>query len=220
MEDMGINNDKYKFLSVNDLDTFNNKINPLVDGKSDEHTESEDVEVNYEPERYESSIVDPKNISEELLHQLADIVDKKSYYNVNDFSDNSTKGPNTVDRILNAIAVAYVMKEGLPVAVATLLDPTVENYKGIIPSDYYELKSGTSMEDKIQQEFFAVKPEYHNRGLAQELKRLILKTAPSMFIINPISDKETSIGLFKNGYKLISRFDTEWEDEPIELWTN
>jgi len=225
MAEMNINDDKYDFLSVDKMKKLNKKVNHLVDDQAQQPqpepeavTDNEDIP--FSTDRYESYTVNPNEISEDLLHQLADIIDKKSYYNENDFSDSSIKGPNTTDRILNSIAVAYVMEEGLPVAVATLLDPTVENYKGIIPSDYYELKSGRSMENKIQQEFFAVKPEYHNRGFAQELKRLLLETAPAMFIINPVSDKETSTGLFKNGYKLVARFDTEWESEPVELWIN
>ena len=214
----------HDFLTVGDLDNFNDKVNRVVFNKEpipEVKDESKEVqEIPYDPNRFESVIVDPKDIPDELLQQLADIVDKKTHFNENDFIDSNAKGPNTADKILNSVAVAYITEGSIPVAVATLIDPTKQNYKGIIPSDYYELKSGKPLENRIQQEFFAIMPEYHDKGLAQELKSLLLETSPNMFIINSTTDKETATGLAKNSYKLISRLDTEWEDEPIELWVN
>ena len=140
---------------------------------------------------------------------------------MNDFKDSKlTKGPDTTDKILNSIAVVYILEDGIPVAVSTLLDPTKENYKGIIPSDYYEMKSGKSLQGRHQQEHFAVKPDKHNLGLAQELKRLLLESSPKTFVINQSPDTESSFGLAKNGYQVISKFNTEWETEPVQLWIN
>jgi len=224
MEDKKNNHD---FLTINDLETFNDKVNRVVLNKKPQEKIEPTVdndgivdEVPYDSSQFQSVIEDPKNIPEGLLQQLADIIDKKSHYSVNDNTDNSVKGPNTIDRLSNSIAIAYISKDGIPVAVGTLVDPTIENYKGIIPSDYYELKSGKPLENRVQQDFFAVTPENHDKGIAQELKQLLSTITPNMFVINSVTDKETSTGLFKNGYKLLTRFNTEWESEPIELWVN
>jgi hypothetical protein len=217
------NNNMHDFLTVMDLDNFNEKVNKAglnkTPGKSEEPQKVIRPETKYDTDEFKSYIVNPKDIPETILKQLADVVDKKSFFNKNDPSAKPA-GPDTTERILSSIAVACILQNTIPVAVATLLDPTKENYKGIIPCDYYELKSGKSLEDRIQQDFFAVVPEKQNLGLAQELKRQLMTVAKKMFVINLSSDVETAKGLAKNGYKLISVFNTEWEQEPVELWIN
>ena len=118
------------------------------------------------------------------------------------------------------MGVAYITEDDIPVACATLTDPTIGNYKGIIPLDYYELKSGYSLEGRLQQEFFAVKPEYRGMGIATELRDLLESISADMFITIPVWDTDTIDGLVKNGYKFIAEFNTDWEQAPVQLWIN
>ncbi len=215
----------HDFLTIGDLKRFNKNMDSIeatTSGKKEKVPEvNENVdEQPFDATKFDVMSTDPKELDQDVLNQLADIIDKKTHYSVNELSESNDVGPNTIDRILNAIVAVYVLDRGMPVGVSILTDPTIENYKGIIPGDYYELKTGKSLENRLQQEFFAVKPEYHNKGIAQELKNKLQEISEHMFVINKTSDVETSTGLAKNGYKLLGQFNTDWESEPIELWIN
>ena len=170
--------------------------------------------------KFDSVIVKPEAIPQDDLNQCADIIDSKTHFDSQDFRDTWLKGPNTVDRLLSSMGVAYVTEDDIPVACATLTDPTQINYKGIIPLDYYELKSGFSLAGRLQQEFFAVKPEYRGMGIATELRDLLESVSPKMFITVPVWDTDTITGLVKNGYKFVAEFNTDWEQAPVQLWIN
>jgi hypothetical protein len=77
-----------------------------------------------------------------------------------------------------------------------------------------------NLENRIQQEFFTVADEYKSLGIAGELRRLLETIAPAMFVTVDISDKDTIIGLQRNGYKFVNQFDTDWESAPVQLWLN
>ena len=149
------------FLSVSDMETFNEKVNYVVSGKQAQDDVDAETPVVKELDRdkFESSVVRPEAIPQTELNQCADIIDAKIHFDTQDFRDTWHKGPNTVDRLLSSMGVAYITEDDIPVACATLTDPTEINFKGIIPLDYYELKSGYSLAGRLQQEFFAVKPE-------------------------------------------------------------
>jgi hypothetical protein len=215
----------HEFLTVSDLDNFNDKVSRLMGTEPKKEVVKPETSPKithelYNREKFDSFLVKPEELEDSLLYQLADIIDKKSFYSVNDFKEVDKVGPSTTDRLLNSISVAYVLYEGIPVGVATIVDPTKENYKGIIPLDYYELKTGKSLAERNLQEFFAVAPEYHNKGISGELRKLILSESPKVFVLNSVRDKETQHGLYKNDYKLIARINTEWEQDPVEVWIN
>ena len=212
----------HDFLTVSDLETFNDKVSYLISGnKSKNNTDNEsNVKKEFNRNQFESSIVKPEGLSQDVLYQCADIIDGKTHLDKQDFRDTWLKGPSTIDRLLNSMGVAYVSEDEIPVACASLIDPTQINYKGIIPIDYYELKSGYSLNGRLQQEFFAVKPEYRKIGIAGELRDLLESISEKMFITVPVWDTDTIGGLAKNGYKFISEFNTSWEQAPVQLWIN
>ena len=183
--------------------------------------ESEETpSVQYDENRFTSFINAPELIDEDVLYLLADIIDKKTNLDEKDYTTSDFKGPNTIDKLSDSIAIAYILEEGVPIAVATLIDPTVENYKGFIPSDYYELKSGIQLEDRVQQEFFVVKDEYNNLGLAGKLRELLETMSPNMFTVIDSRDEHSISGLSKNGYSFISEIKTDWDINPVQLWVN
>lgn len=177
-------------------------------------------EIPYDTNRFTSFTVEPNQIDENTLYQLADIFDKKTHMNDEDLSVSQYTGPNTVDKILDAIAVIYIEENGVPVAAAILADPTKEDYNGIIPSDYYEMKSGTSVENRMEQEYFDVLPDKRGLGLATELRKQIDALAPNTFIIVPDNDTDTMNGLEVNGYTHVATFEIDGEVYPVQMWVN
>ncbi len=200
------------------MDSFNFKEN--LDNINDDvnRVESDEKTLPYDSAKFNAYVALPENVPVEVINQLSDLFD--DYEHFDHGPENKQVGPNTVDKIMNSLAVAYITSEGLAVAGATLVDPTVQNYKGIIPKDYYELKSGISLNGRIMQEFFEVGPDVHNIGLAQELKAVLENIAPKMFVVIPSNEKDTIVGLNKNGYIFGAEFQTEWENVPVQLWIN
>ena len=183
-------------------------------------SEEQNDRVSYNPDQFESFIVDPVELDDDFVFQLADIIDKKEQLDNRDYTAKSFKAPNTVERLLNSEKIVYVTEDGLPVGVATLFDATKENYMGIIPADFYALKSATDLNDRMQQEFFTVVDEKKDMGIAGELRNRLEEISPLMFVTVPVTDKDTLEGVSKNGYKLVSEFETEWEAAPVQLWIN
>lgn len=202
-----MNNNTYShdFLTVGDLKSFNEKV---------------DTSHEFDDNRFESFLVKPSEIDDDFMFQLSDIIDKKAQLDQRDNTGKAFKAPNTVDRLLASEHIAYITENGVAVAVASLIDPTKENYKGIIPADFYSLKSATNLEGRLQQEFFTVVDEKKGLGLAKELRQLLESESPLMFITIPVTDKDTIAGVASNGYKLVSEFDTDWEIDPVQLWIN
>ncbi len=179
--------------------------------------EEDSKSVSFDENRFQVYAAAPENVPEDVVYQIADLFDGNEHFKK---PDGVQIGPNTVDKIKQSLAVVYIVEKGIPVAASILMDPTVENYKGIVPKSYYELKSGKNLNMRIFQEYFEVSPDYHNLGLAQELKNKLEQLAEKMFVIVPITDKDTQFGLKKNGYFFVSQFETDWEETPVQLWVN
>lgn len=190
-----------------DLDEINVRVNSVEDSKS----------IPYDENKFHSYMASPKNVPNDVIHQLSEMFDGNSH-----FQEHEEKqiGPSTSDRIKESLAVVYILEDGIPVAGAVLEDPTIQNYKGIVPKDYYELKSGQSLNGRVLQTFFQVLPSHNSLGIAGELKRLLEELAPKMFVIVAKNDRSTQTGLFKNDYKIVSEFQTDWENVPVQLWIN
>lgn len=205
----------HKFLTLGDLKSFNESVEYNVkdkDVKKEEHP--------FDSTKFESNLVNPADLTDDVLYQLSDLIDKKLNLDVPENDTSSQKGPNTVDKLLASLAVAYVSFEGIPVGVATLVDPTLENYMGIIPLDFYSLKGAVNLENRIQQEFFTVADEYKKQGIAGELRSLLESVAPAMFVIADVNDKDTIEGLKSNGYVYVNQFNIDWNTIPVQLWLN
>jgi hypothetical protein len=222
MEENREDRDVHDFLTVSELDTFNDKVNMILNkdsgnGKKESETKPE---VQPKPVNQESFVVNPTELDEDLLYQLADIIDGKTHFNEQDIKEEEPEGPTTHDGILNSIAVAYITEDNLPLAVALLKDPTVENHKFIIPNDYYELKSGKSLEERIQQEFFAFKPDKYTQEVGMKLKKILEDNSPNLFMVVTSTDELTNKYLTQAGYKMTASFNTEWEKSSVNLWIN
>lgn len=204
----------HDFLTLGDLKSFNESVEYNV--KDEPKQESHPFDSN----RFESVLVNPADLTDDVLYQLSDLIDKKTNLDTPETDTTTLKGPNTIDKLLASLAVAYVTESGIPVGVATLVDPTVENYMGIIPLDFYSLKAATNLENRIQQEFFTVADEYKAMGIAGELRRLLETVAPAMFVTVDMADKDTIQGLKNNGYVYVNKFITDWDNIPVQLWLN
>jgi hypothetical protein len=180
-------------------------------------SEPEETNVQFDPNVYDQFVVDPKNVDPAIIGQIADLFDG-SLSGTIDNAAPAQDGPTTTEKILNAVALIYLTKNGQIVGAATVSDPTQENYRGIVPADYYEMKIGQSLSGKLQQDFFAISPEFHDKGLAQELRKLIHTVADSTFVTVPVTDVDTIEGLAKAGYNKISTFETGWDTTPVTLW--
>lgn len=202
---MDIHNQVHDFLTIGDLKYFNENV---------------DRYDKFDVNRFESFLVRPSEIDDDLMFQLSDIIDKKSHMDQTQYTSNSFKSPNIVDRLLSSEKIAYITENDIPVAVATLVDATKENYKGVIPADFYALKSAIDLKGRLQQEFFTVIDEKKGLGLSTKLRELLESECPLMFITIPISDKDTLNGVMSNGYTRVSQFETDWELEPVQLWLN
>jgi len=221
MEENREERDVHDFLTVSEMDNFNDKVNMILKKDSGNGTKEQEPkpEVQPEPVNRESVVVNPTELDEDLLFQLADIIDGKTHFNTQDIKEEED-GPTTYDNILNSIAVAYITEDNLPIAVALLKDPTIENHKFIIPNDYYELKSGKPLEERIQQEFFAFKPDKYTQEAGMELKKLLESNSPNLFIVVVSTDELTNKYLAQTGYKMASTFNTDWEKTLVNLWIN
>lgn len=209
-------NNKHDFLSLGDLQSLNESIYKNVYGRE----QMEEIpEIAFDSKKFQTFISKPTEVPQDVIYQLSDLFDGNNHFEENEIEDKQI-GPLTSDKIIGSLAVAYILENNIPVAGATLLDPTKANYKGIIPGDYYALKSGVNLEDRVQQEFFAVAPDKHDLGLAQELKKILEEVAPKMYVIAIENDPDNIFGLKKNGYRFVARFQTDWEDAPVELWIN
>lgn len=212
--------DKKDYLSLGDLEPFTDKVNEEVLGETKSEPEiTSEVETSYgENPSLEVCIKNPKDVSDDVIFQLADLIDGYGHFQQNE--EGPQTGPNTADRLRDALAVVYILEQGIPVAGAILVDPTKPNYKGIIPGDYYEIKSGESLEDRVQQDFFIVQPDKKGLGLARKLKAALESIAAKMFVVITSTDSDTESGLLKNGYTFLAEFETDWEDVPVQLWIN
>jgi hypothetical protein len=199
-------NNSHNFLTLNDLTTFIESVTPH--------------DIPYDNNTFTSYHTTPMDIDNDLLYQLADIIDKKMSFDYKPFTTQSFKAPNTVERLLNSEYIIYILEEGLPVAVATLIDASKENFMGIIPIDFYSLKSAYNLSGRMQQEFFTIVDEKRDMGLAGELRKYLDKLSPQSFIIVSSTDIDTLKGIEKNNYEFIAEFNTSWDKTSVQLWIN
>lgn len=215
------------YMTVEYLKTFNDSvIKDKILSKKQKPIQSEientkkkkENEPLFDPNEYDSFIVAPDKLDDQLLYGLVDLIDNKISSYTNNNIQQSENSPNIVDIIMDSLAVAYITDEGIPIATCILIDPTKEDYRGQIPADYYEIKTGMPLTNRIKQEFFVVHPDYHDIGMAGELRRLISTIAPHTFTVVPSIDTPTNMGLSDAGYDMESTFD----DNGVEshLWIN
>lgn len=171
-----------------------------------------------DPERFKAFAKSPADIDEATLRDIAAVIDGKR--NVIPPSDNHVPvaTPSTLDRLLNSVTVIYITDKDFPIAAASLIDPTKEDYRGVVPIKYYTLLSGYNLDGRVQQEFFAVADEYRNKGVSQELRAQIDALDTPTFIVVDTTDEESIEGLARSGYQLVGQLDDETSEYPVQLW--
>ena len=74
MSEMNINDDNYDFLSVNKMKKLNDKVDREIHKTPTETTENQDnTDMLFDSAKYESFIVEPKELSEDLLRGISEI---------------------------------------------------------------------------------------------------------------------------------------------------
>ena len=202
------------FITLTQLKDFNQKLSPFIESMDDLY----EPEVTTQPMRLESWIKKPSDLDDTTIQELSNIQDGDTTGTETQVGSVETPGPTTADYIKDSIAVAYVTRDGIPIGFATLVDPTIENWKGIIPLDYYELHTGKNLDGRLMQQYFIVLPEYDGHGISEELRSQLGKVTQEVFTVVPSYDERTIKALNKNGYQFAGEFDTAWEPYPVQLW--
>jgi len=203
------------FVTIHEVEKFNLDVVEKV------ITESENVvaPIKFDPNKYDSFIVSSDDLDDQVLYGIVDLCDNAvSAMNPNTQKHVEENSPNTVDKINASLMVAYITLDGIPVAAAVLKDPTKENFTGIIPGDYYEMRTGISLEGRLEQDYFEVHPDYTKQGLASELRRLISTVVDDTYIVVSETDENTITGITNAGYKYVSHFKNEWDEFNSMLW--
>lgn len=173
-----------------------------------------------DPERFKAYVKSPSDIEESTMRDIAAVIDGKN--DITPPADNHVPvaTPSTMDRLLNSVTIVYITDNDFPVAAANLIDPTKEDYRGVVPIKYYSLLSGYNLDGRVQQEFFAVAEEYRNHGLGEELRAQINALDTPTFIVVDTTDKDCIEGLAKSGYQFIAQLDDETTEYPVQLWVD
>lgn len=210
------------FMSVEQLKTFNDTAVKEAMGLKAPKPVVKDMtkqSVPYDPNKFDSFIVAPSTLDDQILYGIANLFDDKvSAMNTEFIGELNKVSPNTVDKIINAIAVAYITEEGIPVAACVIRDPSTTDYRGVIPADYIEMRTGIDLENRLEQEYFEIHPDYHGMGLAAELRRLTNTVVDATFIAVPASDTDTILGLSNAGYRMVSTYRNDGDIVDTQLW--
>ena len=170
-----------------------------------------------DPEKYQAFVKSPADIDEETMYQLADIIDGRL-----DIKPHYTPGvqatPKTVDRLLNSVTIVYITYEALPIAVASIIDPTQTNYQGFVPLDMYSMYSGQNLDGRVQMEFFAVADEYSNTQVPTELFAQVNQLGTPVYMVTDADDEDTNATLQENGFKSVAAMDMGTNEVPVYLW--
>jgi len=173
-----------------------------------------------DPERFKAYVKSPSDIEEGTLRDIAAVIDGKNDITPPPDSAIPVATPSTLDRLLNSVTIVYITDDDFPVAAASIVDPTKEDYRGVVPIKYYSLLSGYNLDGRVQQEFFAVAEEYRNHGLGEELRAQINALDTPTFIVVDTTDKDCIEGLAKSGYQFVAQLDDETSEYPVQLWVD
>ncbi len=170
------------------------------------------------PDQFDAFIKNPSDITEEVMFQLADLIDGKLDIKPR---ENSTEEatPDTIDRLMNSVTIVYITDENIPVAVASIIDPTAESYLGYIPLDQYSLKSAQNLDGRVQMEFIAIADEYLHTPVEQELVSQLNTLGTPLFAATTESDSITAQILGEIGFKPVASMQISANgNENVILW--
>lgn len=171
-----------------------------------------------DPTKYSAFIKNPSDITEDVMYQLSDIISGRMNVRADIQKSGIPATPDIVDRLLNSVTIVYIEEEGVPVGVASLVDPTQKNYMGFKPIDLYSLHSGVNLEGRVQMEFFAVPDEYLDTGIAEEILAQIDATDTKVFTVTDADDESSSELLARVGFQPVASMDIDSNEVPVTLW--
>ena len=171
-----------------------------------------------DPTKYSAFVKNPSDITEDVIYQLGDIISGRMNVRADSHKPGLPTTPDVVDRLLNAVTIVYIEEEGVPVGVASLVDPTQKNYMGFKPLDLYSLHSGVNLDGRILMEFFAVPDEYINTRIGEELLAQIDATDTKVFTVTDADDESANEILTKYGFKQVATMDIDSNEVPVVLW--
>lgn len=186
--------------------------------EDDIDTFNKDFAAGLDADQFNAFVKNPSDITEEVMFQLADLIDGKLNIKPND-SNLAAATPDTIDRLMNAVTIVYITDENIPVAVASIIDPTVNSYMGFKPLDLYSLKSAQNLDGRVQLEFIAIADEYKHSPVEQELVSQMNALGTPLFAATTASDTDTAEILGEIGFTPVSTMKISANgDEPVTLW--
>lgn len=171
-----------------------------------------------DPSKYSAFVKNPGDITEDVMYQLSDIISGRMNVRADKQQSGIPSTPDVVDRLLNAVTIVYIEEEGVPVGVASLVDPTQKNYMGFKPIDLYSLHSGVNLDGRVQMEFFAVPDEYLDKGIAEEILAQIDATGTKVFTVTDADDESANELLTRFGFQPAASMDIDSNEVPVTLW--
>lgn len=191
-----------------------------LDSYNNEFASISDVVPAAEPEPKEkvrAYIKPPAEIGRELLEEISYLINKTGHYKDN--KTGKTIGPDTIDRLLESEWIGYVLSsDNIPIAAVTLVNTTEEGWAGTIPRNYYELKAGKSLGNKLERRMFTLDEEYDGTNVGVELERIIQEKTTDIYAVSVLDKVEDTKFLLQNGYDLIAEFDSDLTDNYLGLW--
>lgn len=186
--------------------------------EDDIETFNKDFADGLDPEQFSAYVKNPSDITEEVMFQLADLIDGKMDLTPTD-NNMAAATPDTIDRLMNAITIVYITDDNIPVAVASIIDPTINSYMGFKPLDLYSVKSAQNLDGRVQLEFIAIADEYKHSQVEQELLSQMNSLGTPLFAATTESDVNTAELLGEIGFKPVSSMDISANgDESVTLW--
>lgn len=176
------------------------------------------VQPELDPSRYKAYAKTPSDMDQETINMVVDLIDGKLDTKPKPEWVVNEPAPATIDRVMNSDTIIYITDDDIPVGVVTLVDPTVKTYQGFVPTELYEMYSGVNLDGRIQQEFFAVADEYHDKGIGRELRAQIGNLGVRTFTVIDESDRDALEGMVRNGYEFVCAMPDDSSPSNSTLW--
>lgn len=198
------------YVSKDNLDSYNNEFSNVSD-------DIPALPASEEKEKVRAYIKTPNEMDRTLLEEISFLINETGHYKDN--ASGKLVGPDTIDRLLESEWIGYVMSsENIPIAAVTLVDTTHEGWSGAIPRNYYELKAGKSLGNRLERRMFTVDEEYANTNIGPELERIVQEKVQDIYAVSVLDKVEDTKFLLQNGYDLIAEFDSDLTDNYLGLW--
>ena len=174
---------------------------------------------------YKAYAKNPNEIDPTTLAELADMADR-AHDARNVIAVQQALGrepmatPRTMDQLMNSIIVIYITCDDAPVAVTNVVDPSIEDYHGYVPINFYSLKTGYNLDGRLQQSVFSIDEDYRGTGVARELFLQMNTNASPCFIVVDPTDAPTVKNVQESGYMKVGNLKIDGSENEMELWVS